>query len=133
LSTEQEDRNIQFVLEAFDALFNRHDFTAAENYWAADYVQHSAAVPPGRAGLFAHIGSFPATVKYEHHVIAAKDDFVLVHGRFSGPGLPKAIISANILRVENGKLAEHWEVLQDEVSESESKSGLPMFGAEFPR
>lgn len=132
MSTAQEDCNIQFVLAAFDALFNRHDFASAERYWSPDYVQHSAAVPPGRDGLFAHVGGFPDTVKYEHHVIAAKDDFVLVHGRFSGPGLPKAIISANILRIENGKLAEHWEVLQDEVNESESKSGLPMFGTDFP-
>jgi predicted SnoaL-like aldol condensation-catalyzing enzyme len=133
LSTEHEDRNIQLVLDAFDTLFNRRDFSAAEQYWSPDYQQHSAAVPPGRAGLFAHIGAFPPTVKYEHHVIAAKNDFVLVHGRFSGQGLPTAIISANILRIADGTLAEHWEVLQDEVSAAESKSGLPMFGTEFPR
>jgi predicted SnoaL-like aldol condensation-catalyzing enzyme len=71
-------------------------------------------------------------VKYEHHVIAASGDFVIVHGRFAGPGLPKAIISANIIRIEDDMFAEHWEVLQDEVSRAESKSGLPMFGSEFP-
>jgi hypothetical protein len=51
------------------------------------------------------------TVKYEHHVIASSRDFVIVHGRFAGPGLPSAIIAANILRIEDGMFAEHWEVL----------------------
>jgi hypothetical protein len=45
---------------------------------------------------------------------------------------PRGWIAADILRMENGRLAEHWDVLQDEASASESKSGLPMFGDRFP-
>jgi predicted SnoaL-like aldol condensation-catalyzing enzyme len=129
---DREDRNVQLVLAAFDALFNRRDFVAAARFWSPDYLQHSAVVPPGRDGLFNHIAGFPATVSYEHHVIAARRDYVLVHGRFSGAGLPTAIVIANIVRIENDMLAEHWEVLQNEVTRAESRSGLPMFGDEFP-
>ncbi len=132
MSTDQEGQHCQLVLEAFDTLFNRHDFEAAERYWSPNYLQHSAVIPPGRHGLFAHVAALPTTVKYEHHVIAANRDFVLVHGRFFGPGLPKAIVMANIIRIEDNRLTEHWEVLQDEVTREESKSGMPMFGNEFP-
>ena len=56
---------------------------------------------------------------------------MIVHGRFSGHGRPKSWIAADILRIVDGVLVEHWDVLQDEASRAESKSGLPMFGTEF--
>jgi predicted SnoaL-like aldol condensation-catalyzing enzyme len=47
-------------------------------------------------------------------------------------GLPVNWIAADILRVENGILVEHWDVIQDEASEDQSKSKAPMFGSSFP-
>ncbi len=132
MNTHQEELNKTLVLVAFETLFNRHDFAAAERFWSPDYIQHSAVIPPGREGLFSYVKALPTTVKYEHQVITAGGDFVIVHGRFSGEGLPKAIVSANIIRVVNGVFEEHWEVLQDEVTHAESKSGRPMFGSTFP-
>ena len=64
-------------------------------------------------------------------MIVAQDDFVIVHGRFSGTGLPRNWIAADVVRIADGVLAEHWDVLQDEVTRVESKSGLPMFGDSF--
>jgi len=64
-------------------------------------------------------------------VLIAEGDYVIVHGRFSGTGLPVAWIAADIVRIENSRLAEHWDVLQDEATQAESKSGLPMFGDRF--
>ena len=58
----------------------------------------------------------------------AEGNYVIVHGRFSGNGRPAAFIAADIVRIEDGKLAEHWDVLQEEATRAESKSGLPMFG-----
>jgi predicted SnoaL-like aldol condensation-catalyzing enzyme len=74
----------------------------------------------------------PTTLKYEPGPIVADGDFVMVHGRFSGFGLPVNWIAADILRIENGLLAEHWDVIQDEATEEQSKSKLPMFGFSFP-
>src|SRR6266446_6446145 len=93
----KEQQNKELVLKAFDTLFNKRDYVAAERYWSPHYIQHSAHIEPGRDGLFTLIKSAPSTLKYE-------------------PGV----------------LVEHWDVLQDEVSEAESKSGLPMFGSTFP-
>lgn len=123
---------MELVLKAFDTLFNKRDYAAAEKFWSPNYIQHSAHIAPGREGLFNLIKSIPPTLRYEHGAVVADGDFVILHGRFSGMGLPANWIAADILRIEKGVLAEHWDVIQDEASRSSSKSGLPMFGDKFP-
>ena len=132
MSQTTQERNRAVVLEAFDALFNRRDYAAAERLWSPGYVQHSAHIAPGREGLFTLVRGLPATLKYEPGVIVADGDFVIVHGRFSGFGAPANWIAADILRIEEGVLAEHWDVIQDEATREQSKSGRPMFGDSFP-
>ena len=88
--------------EAFDTLFNKRDYTAAERFWSPKYIQHSAHIEPGRDGLFNLIKSVPPTLKYEPGTIVAEGDFVIVHGRFSGFGVPVNWIAADILRIEDG-------------------------------
>ena len=126
------DQNKRIVLEAFDTLFNKRDYAAAEKFWSPDYIQHSAHIPPGRKGLFNLVKSLPPTLKYEPGTIVSDGDLVIVHGRFSGL-LPVNWIAADILRIEDGLLAEHWDVIQDEATKGESKSGLPMFGESFSK
>jgi predicted SnoaL-like aldol condensation-catalyzing enzyme len=77
------------------------------------------------------IRNTPDTLRYEHQLIVAEGDCVIVHGRFSGTGRPVAWVAADLVRIENGRLAEHWDVLQDEATKAESKNGLPMFGDHF--
>lgn len=132
MSKTSPEQNKALVLEAFDTLFNQRDYPAAERFWSARYIQHSAHIPPGRDGLFNLIRSIPDTLHYEHGLILAEGDYVIVHGRFSGTGRPAAWVAADVVRIENGKLAEHWDVLQDEATQTESQSGLPMFGDRFP-
>jgi predicted SnoaL-like aldol condensation-catalyzing enzyme len=120
------------VLEAFDVLFNKRDYAAAERYWSPNYIQHSAHIEPGREGLFNLIKSSPPTLKYESDMIVADGDLVIVHGRFSGHGQPANWIAADVVRIEDGLLAEHWDVIEDEATAQQSKSGKPMFGDAFP-
>ena len=129
-STKQE-KNKALVFEAFDTLFNKRDYASAQRYWSPHYIQHSAHIAPGREGLFNFIKSIPPTLKYEPGTIVAEGDFVIVHGRFSGFGAPVNWIAADILRIEDGILVEHWDVIQDEASRESSKSGLPIFGDKF--
>jgi predicted SnoaL-like aldol condensation-catalyzing enzyme len=131
MSQTTESKNKALVLEAFDTLFNKRNYAAAERYWSPDYIQHSAHIAPGREGLFDLIKSIPPTLKYEPGTIVAEGDLVIVHGRFSGFGLPVNWIAADILRIENGILVEHWDVIQDEATREQSKSGQPMFGSTF--
>ena len=149
MSKAIEEKNKALVLEAFDTLFNQRDYVAAERYWSPKYIQHSAHIAiqhsahiaiqhsahiaPGHEGLFNLIKSIPPTLKYEPGTIVADGDFVIVHGRFSGFGQPVNWIAADIVRIEGGILVEHWDVIQDEATQEQSKSGLPMFGAKFPK
>ncbi len=130
-SKEIKEKNKVLVLEAFDTLFNQRDYTAAERYWSPKYIQHSAHIAPGREGLFNLIKSIPPTLKYEPGMIVADGDFVIVHGRFSGFGQSVNWIAPDIVRIEDGILVEHWDVIQDEATQEQSKSGLPMFGNKF--
>ena len=132
MSQTTQGKNKALVLEAFDTLFNRRDYATAARFWSPGYIQHSAHIAPGRDGLFNLVKSLPRTLKYEPGVIVADGDFIIVHGRFSGFGAPASWIAADILRIEDGILVEHWDVIQDEATQEQSKSGRPMFGNSFP-
>jgi predicted SnoaL-like aldol condensation-catalyzing enzyme len=132
MTRSKPEQNKATVLEAFETLFNKRDYATAERFWSESYIQHSAHIPPGRDGLFGLIRSLPPTLRYENHLIVAEGDYVIAHGRFSGHGLPAAWIAADVIRFEDGRLAEHWDVIENEATRSESVSGLPMFGDRFP-
>src|SRR2546422_607597 len=110
-----EEKNKELVLKAFDTLFNKRDYAAAERYWSPNYIQHSAHIEPGRDGLFKLIKGIPPTLKYEPGTIVAEKDFVIVHGRFSGLGQPTDRIAAYIIPVKDGVRVEHWDVIEEEA------------------
>ena len=132
MNQTRQEQNKKLVLEAFDTLFNKRDYQAAERFWSPEYIQHSAHIEAGRDGLFNLIKGIPPTLRYEPGVIVADGDFVIAHGRFSGFGAPVNWIAADILRIKDGILVEHWDVIQDEATEEQSKSKAPMFGSAFP-
>jgi len=132
MSQTIQEKNKELVLKAFDTLFNKRDYVAAERFWSPNYIQHSAHIKPGRDGLFNLIKSMPPTLKHEPGMIVAERDLVILHGRFSGFGQPANWIVADILRIKDGILVEHWDVIQDEATQEQSKSGRPMFGDKFP-
>lgn len=123
------EKNKAIVLEAFDTLFNRKDFEGASRFWAKDYIQHNPMIPNGREALFHYVGSFPASTRFEYQLAVAEGDFVMVHGRYSDNGFPVPWIVADILRLKDGVMVEHWDVIQDEARHS--ASGYPMFGEEL--
>src|SRR5438270_7670452 len=88
MSKSTAAKNKAFVLEAFETLFNKRDYAAAERFWSPNYIQHSAHIPPGREGLFALVKGTPDGLHYENGLTVANGDYVLLHGRFSGMGLP---------------------------------------------
>jgi predicted SnoaL-like aldol condensation-catalyzing enzyme len=133
MSNTTSEQNKAIVLEAFQTLFNKRDYKAAERFWSPDYVQHGAHIPAGRDGLFGMIRSLPPRLKHEPGVIVADGDYVILHGRFSGIGLPANWIVADVVRLKDGILVEHWDVIQDEATKEQSKSGNPTFGDAFPK
>src|SRR4030088_940818 len=90
-----EERNKALVLEAFDTLFNKRDYKAAEWFWSANYIQHSAHIPPGPEGLFGLIRSVPSTLRYEPGVILADKDS---SGGHRQPDRPNAVATTEAVR-----------------------------------
>jgi len=123
-------KNKALVRTAFDALFNQKDLTAIDKYWSPDYIQHSAHIPPGPNGLKGLVSQLPESAKWDFALMLAEDDYVIVHSRYSGIEGPNWIV-ADIIRIENDLLVEHWDVIQDEATRESSISGLPMFKDAF--
>jgi predicted SnoaL-like aldol condensation-catalyzing enzyme len=124
------EQNKKIVLEAFETLFNRKDIEGARGFWSPDYIQHNPLVADGREGLFKFVSSLPATTRFEYQLVVAEGDYVMIHGRYSDNGYPANWVVVDILRLQDGILVEHWDVIQDEAKSS--ASGRPMFGKLFP-
>ena len=123
----QAVRNKAIVLTAFDTLFNKRDYVAAEYYWSTDYIQHSTHIEPGRDGLFNMIKNSPASLKYKCGIVMAEDDLVIVHGQFSGFSGAASWVTANVVRIRDRVLVEHWDVLQEEETSERSIGQSPMY------
>jgi predicted SnoaL-like aldol condensation-catalyzing enzyme len=130
MTATREEKNTALVLDALDTLFNEKDYERAAQFWSESYVQHSRHVPAGRDGLFGLVRAM-ADVRFEYDRVIAKDDFVWVHSRYTSSASPAVLIGVDILRIEDGKFVEHWDVLQDEATRGESAGGHPMFGNTF--
>lgn len=118
--------NIELVKTALTEMFIQKDITALDRYWSDHYIQHNPMVGNGREALKNLFASMLPNLTYEMGLITGNDDFVMVHGRYLGFG-PKPMVAVDIFRIKDGKLAEHWDVLQEEVPAEQAASKNPMF------
>ncbi|WP_425259101.1 nuclear transport factor 2 family protein [Rubrivivax sp. RP6-9] len=126
---DRPQRNKALVIEAMTSLFQRHDASAVERLYAADYIQHNPSIPQGREALRSLVADLSPAVHYEPGLIVAEGDLVAIHGRIRGwADAPQVVI--DLFRIENGKLAEHWDVLQNEVPATTARGGIAMFDPE---
>ena len=117
--------NKELVIKAVTEVFINGDATALDKYWSENYVQHNPQIPNGREAL-KQLLSGGGNMKYEMGLVVADGDFVMVHARITGFG-PKPLIAVDIFRVKEGKLAEHWDVLQEEVPAENTATKNSMF------
>jgi len=120
------DANKALVLAGIRGVFIDRDPAVVDRLFAADYRQHNPQIPNGPAAIKAILGELPADFKYEPGLVMADGDYVSIHGRYTG-WEPKPMIAVDIFRAANGKIAEHWDVMQEEVPASESANGNSMF------
>lgn len=126
---ERPQRNKALVLEAMTSLFQRHDASAVQRLYADEYIQHNPDIPQGRQALQTLVANLPSEVYYEPGMMIAEGQFVAIHGRIRGwAEQPQVVV--DIFRVENGKLAEHWDVLQNEIPPKNAVGGIAMFDPE---
>ena len=122
-----QEANKKLVSNAMHELFVTRDAEKAVRlYFGKPYLQHNPMIPDGADDLPKVVASLPANFKYEPGVIVADGDLVMIHGLYTGWG-PKPLVTVDIFRVKNGKLVEHWDVMQENVPASQTKSGRPMF------
>jgi predicted SnoaL-like aldol condensation-catalyzing enzyme len=118
--------NKQIVVRALKGAFIDRDPSVVERYFASDYIQHNPMIPNGSAAIPGLIASLSKEFSYEPGMVVADGDYVMAHGRYVGWG-PKPMVAVDIFRLANGKLVEHWDVMQEEVPASTTANGNPMF------
>jgi predicted SnoaL-like aldol condensation-catalyzing enzyme len=118
--------NKDIVLSVLKGAFIDRDPSVVEKFFGPTYTQHNPSIPNGPAPIPRLIASLSKEFSYQPGMAVAEDDLVMVHGRYVGWG-PKPMIAVDIFRVANGKVVEHWDVMQEEVPASATASGNPMF------
>ena len=118
--------NKELVLKAVTSVFGQRDVSALDKYFDSNYIQHNPALPNGTDILKQIIPGLPADFKYEVATVAEHDDIVMVYGRFSNWNA-KNYVAVDIFKVKDGKIVEHWDVLQEEVETAKTVTGNPMF------
>lgn len=127
-SDERPQRNKALVLDAMTSLFQRRDASAVKRLYTQDYIQHNPDIPQGRDALEAIVASMSPDVHYEPGLMIAEGDLVAIHGRIRGwASAPQIVV--DIFRIEDGRLAEHWDVLQDEAPVAATPGTIAMFDA----
>jgi len=118
--------NKELVLKAITDVFIKRDISAFDTYFVENYIQHNPGIPNGTEVLKQFIPSLPADFSYEPGIMTENDDIVMIHGRYKNWN-GKNMIAVDIFRIENGKIAEHWDVMQEEVASDQSANGNAMF------
>ena len=101
--------NKDIVLEVLRRSFVERDPTVVEQHFGAHYKQHDPAIADGPLAIAKMIPTLTG-LTYELGMAVADGDLVMVHGRYTGWG-PKPMVAVDIFRVEEGKVVEHWDVL----------------------
>ena len=127
--TDQEKRNLTFVLDWWREVIEGGHLDLSSKYQADDYIQHNPDIPQGRDALRTLVAGLSEEVHYEPGLVVAEGDLVAIHGRLRGWGdAPQVVV--DLFRVEDGMLAEHWDVMQNEVPVTAASSGILMFDAQ---
>lgn len=118
--------NSALITEYLNVVFNEKNLAKAETYWADDMIQHNPAMPNGLGVLRDFIASADPALSYQQDLVMEQDNLVMVHGRYTGWN-GKNMIAVDIFRIENGKVVEHWDVMQEEVPADKAINGNAMF------
>jgi predicted SnoaL-like aldol condensation-catalyzing enzyme len=121
-----QEQNKQIVREFYDLIINKKDFDAAKKYMGTRYKQHNPLVKDGPEGLEEFItflrANFP-NAKSKIKSVFADGDYVILHVlSYRTPSLKRAIVE--IFRLENGKIDEHWDVIQEIPETSANPNGM---------
>ncbi len=119
------------VLNAVAAIFTQFNPEAAGQLLAPEYIQHNPAVPTGAAPILGFIPALKDSgIVVTTHRVIAEGDLVVLHNTYENAQLfgAETLVAFDVFRVEDGKLAEHWDNLQ--VPGAPNPSGRTMVDGE---
>jgi predicted SnoaL-like aldol condensation-catalyzing enzyme len=125
-SLQAQDENKRIVKAVLTGAFVQRDPSVTDRYFAKDYIQHNPTIPNGREVIAGMISGLGEDFSYELGMVVAEGDLVMAHGRYVGWG-PKPMVAVDIFRVAEGKVAEHWDVMQEETPVAQTANGNAMF------
>ncbi|GAB7547669.1 nuclear transport factor 2 family protein [Cupriavidus sp. 8B] len=126
IEADVQARNREIVSEVMKAVFVEREPLRVMHYFSERYVQHNPLIPNGREAIPAMIAGLPEDFSYQPGMLVADGELVMIHGRYVG-WTAKPMVAVDIFRLENGKLVEHWDVLQEEVPAQQAVNGNAMF------
>jgi predicted SnoaL-like aldol condensation-catalyzing enzyme len=118
--------NKSLVIKVLQTVFIKRDTSIVATHFADNYIQHNPLIPNGAESIPQIVAALPKEFRYEMGMVVAQGDLVMAHGRYTG-WRPKPMIAVDIFRIADGKLEEHWDVMQEEVPSPLTVSGNPMF------
>lgn len=118
--------NKELALTAITNVFVYRDITALDKYFSGNYIQHNPSIPNGTEVLKQFVPTLPADFRYEPGLVTEAGDFVMIHGRYENWN-GKNMIAVDIFKIDDGKLTEHWDVMQEEITADKTANGNAMF------
>ena len=126
MNQNDTEHNKLLVIKVLQTVFINRDTSIVATYFSDNYIQHNPLIPNGAESIPPMVAALPKEFRYEMGMVVAQGDLVMAHGRYTGWG-PKPMIAVDIFRIAEGKLVEHWDVMQEEVPSPLTASGNPMF------
>jgi predicted SnoaL-like aldol condensation-catalyzing enzyme len=124
---EREEANKKAVVEFYDKALNQKDFEAAAPYFGSRYVQHNPNAPDGIDGFEAFLGflreKFPQS-RSEIKRVLADGDYVILHVHAVRTPGERGSAIVDVFKLENGKIVEHWDVVQPIPEKSANGNGM---------
>jgi predicted SnoaL-like aldol condensation-catalyzing enzyme len=121
------EANKKAVLDFYDKALNQKDFDAASKYLGPRYIQHNPGAPDGIEGLKAFIAlrkeKFPSA-KSEIKRAFAEGAYVILHVHGVREPGERGVAIVDIFRLENGKVVEHWDVVQPIPEKTANSNGM---------
>src|SRR5688572_2774651 len=121
------EANKKVVLDFYEKGLNQKDFDAAAKHFGPKYIQHNPGAPDGIDGFKAFIAfrkeKFP-NAKSEIKRAFAEGDFVILHVHSVREPGERGSAVVDIFRLENGKIVEHWDVVQPVPEKPANNNGM---------
>ena len=126
-SKDTAQANKQLVETFWNEVFNKHNVTVIEHSVGNTYIQHNPTFPDGKeafkTAVAGFLQEFPESSAEIKHIVAEKD-YVFIHNHIKLNSQDRGQAAVDIFRVQNGKIVEHWDVIQDIPEKSESGNAM---------